>query len=318
VTTFPDADTMRAAQASAVRAPSVHNSQPWRWHVGADRLDLFAEPDLHLRQADPDGRDLLLSCGATLHHAVVALAALGWLAHVQRFPDPSNANHLATLTLSPRPPTDVELALAAAIPHRRTDRRRYSGREVSAADIAVMEARAAKEGVSLRRVEPLAGLRAAVDRAMREHLHDDAYLRELTTWSGRYGSVAGVPAANVPPADESAPTLGRVFAGGSVSHRQGPGDGVDNAVVLALGTRDDDAPARLRAGEATSAVLLTATSIGLASCPVTEPLEVAATRATLREEIFESQAHPQMLLRIGWAPEDAATLPATPRRPLPD
>ena len=67
---------------------------------------------------------------------------------------------------------------------------------------------------------------------------------------------------------------------------------------------------------ATSVVLLTATSIGLAGCPVTEPLEVPATRAALREEIFEAQAHPQMLLRIGWAPEDADALPATPRRPL--
>ncbi|BBY14571.1 Acg family FMN-binding oxidoreductase [Mycolicibacterium litorale] len=318
MTSFPDASVLRAALASAVRAPSVHNSQPWRWRAGADRVDLFAEPSLHLPQIDPDGRDFLLSCGATLHHAVVAFAALGWAARVHRFPAPDEPNHLATLTLSPRPPTELELALAAAIPRRRTDRRRYSSREVSPADIAVMGARAARAGVSLRRVESLAGLHAAVDDAMRTHLHDEAYLRELTTWSGRYGSVAGVPAANVPPTDVSAPVPGRVFAGSTPARPADPADGADNAVVLALGTRDDDPPARLRAGEATSLVLLTATSIGLASCPVTEPLEVPQTRAALREEIFESRAHPQMLLRIGWAPDDAAALPATPRRPLPD
>ncbi|BBZ58943.1 Acg family FMN-binding oxidoreductase [Mycolicibacterium monacense] len=318
MTSFPDADTLRAALASAVRAPSVHNSQPWRWHVGADRLDLFAVPRLHLRHIDPDGRDFLLSCGATLHHAVVALAALGWQARVQRFPDPSDTNHLAVLTLSPQAPTSQELALAAAIPRRRTDRRRYSSREVSPADIAVMGARAARFGVSLRRVESLTGLRAAVDLAVREHLHDDAYLRELTAWTGRHGSVAGVPATNIPPADTAAAVPPRVFAGTAMAQPSGSADDADNAAVLALGTRDDDAPARLRAGEATSVVLLTATSIGLASCPVTEPLEIAATRATLREEIFEVQAHPQMLLRVGWLPRDAVALPATPRRPLPD
>lgn len=318
VTSFPDADTVRAALASAVRAPSVHNSQPWRWRVGADRLDLFAEPELHLQHIDPDGRDFLLSCGATLHHAVVALAALGWQARVYRFPTPGDANHLATLTLFPRSPTDLELALAAAIPRRRTDRRRYDGREVSPADIAVMGARVARGGVSLRRVESLTGLHAAVDRAMREHLHDDAYLRELTTWSGRYGSVAGVPAANIPAADMAAAVPTRVFAGTARVLSPGPADESDNAAVLALGTRDDDAPARLRAGEATSVVLLTATSIGLASCPVTEPLEIPETREALREEIFECRAYPQMLLRVGWAPEGAAELPATPRRPLPD
>lgn len=77
MTAFPDADTRRAALASAVRAPSVHNSQPWRWHVGADRLDPFAEPGLRLQHIDPDGRDFVLSCGATLQPAVVAFAALG-------------------------------------------------------------------------------------------------------------------------------------------------------------------------------------------------------------------------------------------------
>jgi nitroreductase len=71
-----------------------------------------------------------------------------------------------------------------------------------------------------------------------------------------------------------------------------------------------------RAGEAASAVLLTATVLGLASCPITEPLEVAETRAALRSEIFESVAFPQMLLRIGWARDNGPALPLTPRRPL--
>lgn len=316
MTTRPDAETLRTALASAVRAPSVHNSRPWRWQVGADRLDLLAVPDLRLHHVDPGGRDFMLSCGATLHHAVVALAALGWQARVHRFPEPSDPDHLAKLTFSPRPPTEPDLALAAAIPRRRTDRRRYVSREVSPADIAVMGARAARGGVSLRRVESLTGLHTAVDRAVREHLHDDAYLHELTRWSFRHGSVAGVPEANVAPADIAAAAPTRLFADTPMAAPSPSADDPDNAAILALGTRDDDALARLRAGEATSVVLLTAASIGLAGCPVTEPLEVPETRATLREEIFESQAHPQMLLRIGWAPEEADTLPATPRGPL--
>ncbi len=92
----------------------------------------------------------------------------------------------------------------------------------------------------------------------------------------------------------------------------------DNAIVLALGTRTDDRLARLRAGEATSVVLLTATSMGLASCPVTEPLEIAETRESVRSDIFGGSNYPQMLLRVGWAPINADPLPATPRRDLSD
>ena len=75
----------------------------------------------------------------------------------------------------------------------------------------------------------------------------------------------------------------------------------DNAVALALGTRDDDDLARLRAGEATSLVLLAATALGLASRPITEPLAIPETRKAVRAEIFELNEFPQMLLRVGWA-----------------
>jgi nitroreductase len=108
-----------------------------------------------------------------------------------------------------------------------------------------------------------------------------------------------------------------LFAGAALAQPPDATGTDDNAVVLALGTHADDALARLRAGEATSLVLLTATALGLASCPITEPLEVAETRAALRADIFESKAYPQMLLRIGWAPENAEPLPSTPRRPIP-
>lgn len=92
----------------------------------------------------------------------------------------------------------------------------------------------------------------------------------------------------------------------------------DNAVVLALGTRDDDDLARLRAGEATSLVMLTATALGLASRPITEPLEIPETREAVRAEIFELNEFPQMLVRVGWAPMSADPLPSTPRWPLAD
>jgi nitroreductase len=94
--------------------------------------------------------------------------------------------------------------------------------------------------------------------------------------------------------------------------------GADNAVMVALGTENDDDLARLRAGEATSLVLLSATAMGLASCLVTEPLEVDENREAVRAEVFGSSGHPQMLVRVGWAPVNADPLPATPRRPLPE
>ena len=60
----------------ALRAPSVHNTQPWRWRVDAPSVHLYSDASRQLPNIDPDGRDLMLSCGAALHHCVVALAAV--------------------------------------------------------------------------------------------------------------------------------------------------------------------------------------------------------------------------------------------------
>ena len=93
----------------ALRAPSVHNTQPWRWRIGEDRVELHSDPDRHLPVTDPDRRDLVLSCGAALHHLTVAMAASGVSAAVERLPDPEDRTHLATVSVGRGPATGAEL-----------------------------------------------------------------------------------------------------------------------------------------------------------------------------------------------------------------
>lgn len=312
----PDVETIRAALSLAVRAPSMHNSQPWRWRVGEHSLHLHAQRSLRLEHADPDGRELILSCGAALHHGAVALAALGWRSVIHRLPNPAEPLHLASLELHRQTPDHTDIALAAAIPRRRTDRRLYSSWPVAAGDIALMGARAARAGVTMRRVETTPHFRDVVAQAVWEHVCDRDYLGELSMWSGRYASTAGVPARNTPASVPQAAIPGRLFAGAALDQPSGTSPSDDNAVLLALGTETDDTLARLRAGEAGSLVMLTATALGLASCTVTEPLEITGTRDAVAAEVFGASAYPQMLLRLGWAPVNADPLPATPRRPV--
>lgn len=315
---FPDTATLRAALALAARAPSVHNIQPWQWHVGADTLHLHTDPTRRLIHTDPDGRDMMLSCGAALHHCIVAFAALGWQSRVRRFPDPDDDLCLASIQLRPQPAAELDITLAAAIPRRRTDRRHFSDWPVGHGDISLMGVRAARMGVVMRRVDAALDLRAALARAVWQHATDPDYLDELTVWTGRYASNAGVPARNTPESDAASPVPARIFAGAALAQPPEVSAGDDRGAVLALGTARDDGLARLRAGEATSLLLLTATAQGLASCPVTEPLEIPETRACVRADAFDDGCHPQMLLRVGWAPVNADPLDAPPRRALED
>ncbi|OBG17524.1 NAD(P)H nitroreductase [Mycolicibacterium celeriflavum] len=312
----PDLETIRSALMLAVKAPSVHNTQPWRWRVGESSVHLYADRRLHLPHTDPDARDFMLSCGAALNHCQIGFAALGWRAEVHRFPNPDDPDHLAALELDRHKATDADIALAAAIPRRRTDRRRYGSSKVAQGDIALIKTRVSAHGVTMRRVDDVPALRRIVAAAARRHAADHGYTAELATWSGRHGATAGVPARNTPRPDGSVST--RPFAGAALSQPAGSEAEADNAVILALGTADDSDLSRLRVGEATSLALLTATALGLASCPITEPLEITETRNAVRIEIFDDDYHPQMLFRIGWGLLGADPLPATPRRELSD
>src|SRR3982750_4766364 len=92
-----DQRTLRAAIELASHAPSVHNSQPWRWVIGPRTVHLYADLRRWLPATDADGRDLVVSCGAVLHHLRVALAASGMHAVVHRIPDPARPDDLAAL-----------------------------------------------------------------------------------------------------------------------------------------------------------------------------------------------------------------------------
>ncbi|WP_040800967.1 Acg family FMN-binding oxidoreductase [Nocardia higoensis] len=312
---LPDDNTVETALALASRAPSVHNVQPWRWRISDRSVHLYLDPSRALPSTDPDLRDLVLSCGAALHHFAVACTALGWAAVVNRLPNPDDPDHLAAVTLVPHRATEQEVALSRAIPRRRTDRRRFASWPIPPGHLSLFSERAGALGAVVRVVDP--GERrfvvAAAQEAARTHSADEVYRFELAMWSGRHSSPDGVPAHSTPAPRAEDELPARTFAGAELTDTAQESD---HAELLVIGTSTDDRLSQLRAGEAISAVLLTATNIGLASCLVTEPLEIAAQRDMLRVEVLHDAAYPQAFLRVGWAHTSAEPLPPTPRRPV--
>ena len=70
----------RYVVAKAVWAPSVHNTQPWRFTTdGGPRISLHADADRRLAVADSDGREMMISCGAALFNVRLALRSLGYI-----------------------------------------------------------------------------------------------------------------------------------------------------------------------------------------------------------------------------------------------
>src|SRR4051812_46211033 len=97
--TITGTDALKAAAEAALRAPSILNTQPWRWRVTGDALELSADPDRQLPVIDPDHRLSTISCGTALHHARVALRAEGYAAEVDRLLGPARPNLLARIVI---------------------------------------------------------------------------------------------------------------------------------------------------------------------------------------------------------------------------
>lgn len=319
-TSGPAPGAVRTAVAAALLAPSVHNSQPWRWRITDDRVELHADPDRRLPFTDPDRRDHLVSCGAALATLHVALTGAGIGHVIERFPR-DDRDHLATVRFTGQPAADrADAVLARAIERRRTDRRPFPDGAIAPHTRAALGTRAARYGATLVAVTDTAAraqLAELEQDAARELRSRPGQAAELLVWTRRYAdSRDGVRAESVPGGTRwpREPEIGVRFPAGSLpAAALAP----DRATILALTTVGDDDAARLAAGEATGVVLLAATRAGLATCPLSRMLEVPSTRRALASRVLRTSEHPQLLIRIGRAP-DGRELPATRRRRLAD
>jgi len=323
-TEFPAAGEPAAQLAFAARyavlAPSSHNSQPWRFVIHGDRLDLKADRARALPVVDPDDRELGISCGAALFHLRAALQHFGYAAAVELSPASVDPDLVATVHRGERrAPTADDERLFAAIDLRHTNRAPFAARDVpEALRFALIDA-AHREGAWLYVTTGLAkeALATLISEADRRQMDDPRFRRELASWlhpnrselgDGMPGYTQGLSDL----ASRFAPLIVRTFDRGGNQAAKDHQLAVGSPLLVVLGTDGDEERDWLRAGQALSRVLLDATASGLAASFLNQPVELADLRARLAE-ILGKSGHPQLVLRLGYP---LAQAQATPRRAL--
>lgn len=308
-----------AAQRS-LRAPSVLNSQPWRWRVTPSALELRGDSSRALVVTDPDGRLAMMSCGAALHHARVVLSGAGHVARVDRTPLSGDSDVLARIEVTGAAgPDPVAQRMAEAIAVRRTDRRAFGPRPVDDATLSAI--RAAVEGedcyLHLVRHDQMPMFAISTAKAAEAERDDPAYRAELARWTHRPMSARdGVPAATaVRPGPRRVPVRDHV-PGETAGLVAGDDSDSGASYVILFGASDEPA-AWLRAGEALSALLLTATAAGLSTAPLSDAIEVAWPRRLLRN-LLAGVGVPYVAVRLGYVDPNAGALPPAPRRAADD
>jgi hypothetical protein len=308
--------------ASAVWAPSVHNTQPWWFSPDGQEISLHADAGRRLKVADPDGREMMISCGAALFTARLAIRSLGYIPQTCVLPDPGDPTLIARVSWSERAAATVdELRLLHEVQLRRTHRGGFDSVPLPPDLLAALREGVARDGATLRIVADdgrRAALAAVIQQAERTLQLDGARIRELASWAPAPGSPRrdGVPATSYPARSEhTSPD----FPGRDFAHGRGWGlppfssaPWPRTAGVVGLLTTADDRPADwVRTGQALQRMLLTASTSGVVAALHSQPLELPMLREFIRTQLSDC-AYPQLVLRLGTVIQVAASVRRAP------
>lgn len=315
-----DATAVQTLLAAAVAAPSIHNTQPWRFGLdpASRSIEVRADRRRRLPMADPHLRAQHLSVGAAVLNLRVAAARLGWEPHVRLLPAADDPDLLATVRLA-GPATDARPALAElyeAVERRHTSRMPFTGRPVPDPIVTEMIGAARAEGAHLD-VPDIVGtrrlLRLTQAAEARNAVHQDRAAEERT-WITPPGTDAsyGIPLTALGPRDASGRMPVRDFTGGLPAPRLPALRFERHAQVALLWTSYDRHEDWLRAGQALEHVLLTATRYGVRTSMLHQAMEWGDLRAAMAGA--RHRCCPQLLIRFGYGPDGGRT-PRAPADP---
>lgn len=304
-----EADRLRFLLRYAVLAPSTRNTQPWRFRVEDDRIELHADLERWQRVADPDQREIFISLGCALENLLIAARHFGYRSTADYLSGVDEATPAVRVRVEPGVPMTVTPdPRFEALCLRRTNHGVYDGSPVAADDLAALAEACSEPELRLHWITDAEG-RAQVDdlvmRADAELLSDPDYLHEL-------GEVIGTGAFGTP---WLLATIGRfAVAHLPVAARMARADHLAVMSAPAIGiicAHASTRPAQVRVGQVLERIYLTATVRGLSLQPISQLLQVEAVREALSAMLPGASAVPLQPFRIGRA---SAPRVHTPRR----
>ncbi len=297
-------------------AANGHNTQPWKFAVKDNAIEIHPDYTRRLPIVDPLDRELWMSLGCALENLLIAARTVGYAVEVV-YPDVDDFIYVRLTADSPQ-----DEPLFSAIPLRQNTRSEYDGQTIATAELNQLETLPREPGVVLHFVTQPVELETVLEYVNQGNLNqyaDKPFVNELVSWlrftkkdalaalDGLYTRCSGNP--------EIPRWLGQLFVSGTDPQQQADTDARklrSSAGALVIASEADNRAVWVRTGQVYERLALMMTSLNIKSALINQPIEVGSLRSEFQSTMGLDGNLPQLLLRFGYADE----LPQSLRRPV--
>ena len=302
----------------ASKAPSGHNTQPWKFHITDSTITVLPNLDVALPVVDRNNRELFISLGCAVENLCIAASYFGYTTHIIECSIEAIILELTKNALT------IEDSLFHQIEKRQTNRNIYNGNKISDGILQQLQSIPKENGIQFYFTEintPFANtITQYIMKGNEIQMADIAFKNELLSWmrfnkkqvEATHNGLSYLVFGN--------PPLPRILARPIVSLFLKPNaqnksdrkkiDSSSHFVVCA--TQRDTIEEWINLGRTLQRFLLKVTEIGISYAFLNQPCEVAALAFDLREKLPVNKEHPTLIMRIGYAKQ----IPYSPRKKI--
>ena len=302
----------------ASKAPSGHNTQPWKFHITDSTITVLPNLDVALPVVDRNNRELFISLGCAIENLCIAASYFGYTNHIIECSIEAIILELTKNALT------IEDSLFHQIEKRQTNRNIYNGNKISDGILQQLQSIPKENGIQFYFTEintPFANtITQYIMKGNEIQMADIAFKNELLSWmrfnkkqvEATHNGLSYLVFGN--------PPLPRILARPIVSLFLKPNaqnksdrkkiDSSSHFVVCA--TQRDTIEEWINLGRTLQRFLLKVTEIGISYAFLNQPCEVAALAFDLREKLPVNKEHPTLIMRIGYAKQ----IPYSPRKKI--
>lgn len=302
----------------ASKAPSGHNTQPWKFHITDSTITVLPNLEVALPVVDRNNRELFISLGCAVENLCIAASYLGYTTHVIECSIKAIIIELRKNDLT------IEDSLFHQIEKRQTNRNIYNGNKISDEILQQLQSIPKENGVQFYFTKigmPFADtITEYIMKGNEIQMADIAFKNELLSWmrfnkkqvEATHNGLSYLVFGNLPLPEILARPIFSLFLKPNVQNKSDRKKIDSSSHFVVYTTQQDTFKEWINLGRTLQRFLLKATEIGISYAFLNQPCEVAALASDLREKLPVNKEYPTLIIRIGYAKQ----IPYSPRKEI--